>query len=454
MKKNNKAFTLVELIVVITILAILGTIAFINLQGYSTSARDGKRVSDINNIMKKIGIESSKGTSLSSLITTTKTNSGLTIDGISGSSIQGTANFSTLKEDGSKFKDPVTKGDYVLSYSVGGSGTGAYKFNQVSTVNEDLNQSVVKGNYYLMQTGDSPSLIKNNKGNFVTNEGIELPYSLLSISCPTGYVLVLGSSTFSTSDFCVAKYEMKNVGGVATSQSAGIPWVSINQPNAITACNDLGAGFHLITNNEWMTIARDIEENSQNWANGVVGSLVSAGGGLYRGNVNLNDSASCGSNIVLDGETAGTNCLVSGRNKRMHILSNGSEIWDLSGNVWEHVNGTNNISSTTGEVSDGNACNDNVWHSWNNINDGNNICTFTNTTPTFYSRLNYGPLGDYNANYGVGRIYSSTNTNRIFIRGGHLTSTANAGIFTLSLGGDINTTLSTGIGFRCALSIN
>ncbi|MDD2907073.1 MAG: leucine-rich repeat protein [Candidatus Gracilibacteria bacterium] len=177
MKKNNKAFTLVELIVVITILAILGTIAFINLQGYSTSARDGKRVSDINNIMKKIGIESSKGTSLSSLITTTKTNSGLTIDGNSGSSIQGTANFVTLKEDGSKFKDPVTKGDYIFSYSVGGSGTGAYKFNQVSTVNEETNTAVVKGNYYKMQPSDSPSITYNPDSTyFVVDGGVDLPY--------------------------------------------------------------------------------------------------------------------------------------------------------------------------------------------------------------------------------------------------------------------------------------
>ena len=48
--QNKKAFTLVELIVVITILAILWTIAFISLQWYSAQARDSKRVSDINNI--------------------------------------------------------------------------------------------------------------------------------------------------------------------------------------------------------------------------------------------------------------------------------------------------------------------------------------------------------------------------------------------------------------------
>lgn len=41
------AFTLVELIVVITILAILGTIAFISLNWYSTQARDTTRLSDL-----------------------------------------------------------------------------------------------------------------------------------------------------------------------------------------------------------------------------------------------------------------------------------------------------------------------------------------------------------------------------------------------------------------------
>lgn len=41
--KNIKAFTLVELIVVITILAILWTIAFISLQWYTRDARSLKK---------------------------------------------------------------------------------------------------------------------------------------------------------------------------------------------------------------------------------------------------------------------------------------------------------------------------------------------------------------------------------------------------------------------------
>ncbi len=47
-KQRIKAFTLVELIVVITILAILGTIAFISLQWYSKDARDSTRISDMS----------------------------------------------------------------------------------------------------------------------------------------------------------------------------------------------------------------------------------------------------------------------------------------------------------------------------------------------------------------------------------------------------------------------
>lgn len=47
---NKKAFTLVELIVVITILAILGTISFFALGGFVVSARDSNRISDVNSM--------------------------------------------------------------------------------------------------------------------------------------------------------------------------------------------------------------------------------------------------------------------------------------------------------------------------------------------------------------------------------------------------------------------
>ncbi|MDD3145415.1 MAG: leucine-rich repeat domain-containing protein [Candidatus Gracilibacteria bacterium] len=212
LKIKVKAFTLVELIVVITILAILGTIAFINLQGYSTGARDSKRISDINNIQKKITIELSKGTLLSSLINTVKTNTGLTIDGNPAISIQGTANFLTLKENGDKFKDPVTKGDYLLSYSIGGTGTGAYKFTQIGTVNEENNQAVIKGNYYQMQVGDSPSITVNNEDYYVVDAGVDLPYIVDNSG---------DSSSNSSSGGPVVTYECNGLIGSANPDQRG-----------------------------------------------------------------------------------------------------------------------------------------------------------------------------------------------------------------------------------------
>ena len=68
MRNTKKAFTLVELIVVITILAILGTIAFISLQGYSADARNSKRTSDINTLAGKMNIQSTEGTALLSFV--------------------------------------------------------------------------------------------------------------------------------------------------------------------------------------------------------------------------------------------------------------------------------------------------------------------------------------------------------------------------------------------------
>jgi type II secretory pathway pseudopilin PulG len=53
-KNTSTAFNLAELIVVITILAILGTIGFISLQGYAQSARESSRISDMRTIEKAL----------------------------------------------------------------------------------------------------------------------------------------------------------------------------------------------------------------------------------------------------------------------------------------------------------------------------------------------------------------------------------------------------------------
>ena len=55
-KPKFHGFTLVELIVVITILAILGTIGFLSIGGYSSRARDSARVTDIAQIQKSLDL--------------------------------------------------------------------------------------------------------------------------------------------------------------------------------------------------------------------------------------------------------------------------------------------------------------------------------------------------------------------------------------------------------------
>ena len=56
LSKNKSWFTLVELIIVVTILAILATIAFLTLWDYPMQARDSRRLTDKNNIEKALEI--------------------------------------------------------------------------------------------------------------------------------------------------------------------------------------------------------------------------------------------------------------------------------------------------------------------------------------------------------------------------------------------------------------
>jgi len=184
-----------------------------------------------------------------------------------------------------------------------------------------------------------------------------------------GFILVPGNATFGTSDFYVAKYEMKVAGGAPDSLKNGhkylsgetivstandVPIVTLSQEQAMSGCQSMGEGYHLITNNEWMTIARNIEQVGSNWSSGTKGS-----GYIFSGH---NDSDP---NTALSASTDDTkgyfNTLnSSGDQRRTLTLSNGNVIWDLAGNVWEHVNKANTpldgsgYASTTNLVS--NAC--------------------------------------------------------------------------------------------------
>lgn len=172
-------------------------------------------------------------------------------------------------------------------------------------------------------------------------------------ACPANFLgIPFNTSVGTTTDFCVAQYEMRCVGSscptstpganaVATSQSSGEPWTFINHPDSITACSNLNAingvsnKYFLISNPEWMTIARNIESVDSNWSNGTAGSGVLPIGWTAGNSVPAPSSdASCLYN------TGSDTCAAAGpfKYRRTHTLTNGEVIWDLSANVWEWVN--------------------------------------------------------------------------------------------------------------------
>ena len=157
---KKKAFTLVELIVVITILAILWTIAFISLSDYSKEARDSKRITDTSNLLSKINVENVRWINMSELINPLekKTNI-LTINSKKEDWLQGYPNFNALKEPEENFLDPKSKHRYPFAYAIWWEWKESYNFMQMATVSEKDWRARLVWNYYKFNNDtDSPSL--------------------------------------------------------------------------------------------------------------------------------------------------------------------------------------------------------------------------------------------------------------------------------------------------------
>ena len=253
--------------------------------------------------------------------------------------------------------------------------------------------------------------------------------------CPSNYIRVPGSSLYNTNNFCVMKYEAKTGSGTvaATTQVAGTPQISINQTNAITACSLNGSGYGLINNNEWMTIARNIEAQSSNWRNGIIGSTNASGGGLWKGHSDNNPSNALAANIDDNQSYEGTNNVTPSEQRRTHTLSNGEVIWDLSGNVDEW--NSNTIMGVNKPTTEG----------------------FEFTAITGYGALSYDLIrpsnNTWNSSQNMGQ-YSSGLTSGgpfAFLRGAAWNySAAFVGVFALELGRASDYT-SAATGFRCVL---
>ena len=259
-------------------------------------------------------------------------------------------------------------------------------------------------------------------------------------TCMDGFILVPGSSTYGTSDFCVMKYEAKQSSStVPISTASGTPWTYITQTNAIAYSQNVAGctGCHLITEAEWMTIAQNVINVTSNWSTGTVGS-----GYIYSGH---NDSLPA---IALPASSDDQNGYygeysTGGNQRRTLTLNNGEVIWDMAGNVYEMTNDT-----IAGGLQPG-LSTDSTYGS----KEWSDASLLMNGLPATSQPSSTGITGisSLNSNNGIGRLwsyYGETST-RVIIRSFAYNNNISAGVLGMYLG--YGTTSSGGsVGFRVA----
>lgn len=267
-------------------------------------------------------------------------------------------------------------------------------------------------------------------GRVVNSANGPFSFALRPALCPVGYVPVPSLLPYSNRDFCVAKFEAKQQGALASSSPGGIPWVNVNRDEALAACQANGSGFDLISNDEWQTLARDIEAVSDNWSGGGIGV-----GALSTGHSDgtipsplaapADDTDSC--------YGTGQACGLHGFNsqKRILQLSNGSLVWDLAGNVWEWTRDDNFISYGANDY----------------MNVISNNAPFTNQAQDKFGPAGSYPSLDTGARGGLG--YASINFNNGgIVRGSYWDGGAMSGVFRADTS-SLLTARTNRTGFRC-----
>ncbi len=173
----------------------------------------------------------------------------------------------------------------------------------------------------------------------VNRYGSQKTREVCTLVCPPDYIQVPALAGYTTQEFCVAKYEMKNVNSLPVSEAPGIPWVNIDRDQAIKECRKWKVGgtvYDLISNNQWQAIARNIENVPSNWSGKAVQS-----GTLNKGHSDNRPSRALAASGDDNKACEGTDDFCSAANwdvqRRTHTLSNDRIIWDFGGNVFEWV---------------------------------------------------------------------------------------------------------------------
>ncbi len=373
---------------------------------------------------------------------------------------------------------------------------------------------LIVGYYLTRQTHNQVSVVQSSISSPID--------TVVQPTCPVGFIRVPGSPLYHTADFCVMKYDAKcantsdptvglqprlgstssgesnshaygtyknNGAGAACTSSNGKQIVSTTSGFPITYIPESGngtdnaenycaqMGWHLITNNEWMTIARNVEQVPSNWCdkNGTSCGFPpgTAGKILANGHNDSNNEASAGgsnndSALIAGNDnqpcfgttTDGSNACGGGNGsqKRTLALSDGNTIWDFAGNVWQWVAGTvlrkdEPKSESKGQLDLG----------WLSSEFAPGALPSVITDNGRGSSLGYDSFrpsnSTWNSNNGVGRIFhysSGVDTNTTiygFIRGGQWNHGAVDGAFSMHLTPVPNKTNINDVGFRCVANL-
>jgi prepilin-type N-terminal cleavage/methylation domain-containing protein len=476
-EKKNSGFTLIEALVSVGILAILSvvTVYIINPPELLRQGRDVARATDIQTLNKAVGLYYSDAINTGgnfSLGSSSVTY--LSLPDPSATSTAGTdcssigfpsggffhcAASSTLKKTNGLGWIPIN-----FSTMTGGAPIGALPVDSVNqsstnlyyTYNTDGTtfklRAVPESQKYLAQSGIQPNLFTDG-----TNQ---------NLAGGSGWVLVAGNSRYGTPNFWVMKYLAvcsDNKGNYLNDHPTqyqgyldiglnciaangrqiaalpgGEPITNLSHPVALQYCANVGA--HLLTNDEWMTMADDIANQVKNWSGGTVGS-----GAIYSGH---NDTAPLS---ILPADSNDANGYageinVGGNQRRTLYLSNGSVVWDMGGNLWEHVQRSTKDQGDTLTAMTLPSCAASTG--------GWAFCEFPaiNWTGSTVSQASVAPLTvTWNSTNGVGEVwtYAGTQGTTVLFRGGTFNNYAAAGIYSLELDSMSTSNYETS-GFRCA----
>lgn len=293
------------------------------------------------------------------------------------------------------------------------------------------------------------SLYANKNSTYYrTSSDAGLSANAVTMACPYGFIVVPGSSTYGTSDFCVMKYEAKQYSStVPISQASSTPWTgsvsSLSQSEATTYSQNVAGctGCHLITDAEYLTIVQNVLNINSNWDNGAGVHTVGTGY-IYSGNNDATPGTLQAASTNDSEGYYGTSDSSPSNQRRTLTLSNGEVIWDIAGNAWEWTSGQS-VGGQPGLISDASY----TWKEWKNANVTGNL--FPNTFPSFGTSVASG----WDSTNGIGQLYSNSNDTTTVsghLRGGTITNTAWAGVTTLYLGYAPSNNTGPNVGFRVA----